>query len=55
MDTNVLLGIVIIIMLVFSAYFSATETAYSSLNKIRIKSCLLYTSSGLYQTKVKYM
>ena len=29
--------ILMVIMLVFSAYFSATETAFSSLNKTRIK------------------
>ncbi len=30
--------IVLIVLLVFSAYFSATETAYTSCNKIRLKS-----------------
>ena len=27
----------IVVLVVFSAYFSATETAFTSLNKIRIK------------------
>ena len=29
--------IAIVLLVVFSAYFSATETAFTSLNKIRIK------------------
>ncbi len=37
MDNNIWLGIFIALMLLLSAYFSATETAFSSLNKIRIK------------------
>lgn len=27
----------IVVMVIFSAYFSATETAFSSLNKIRLQ------------------
>ena len=39
MDDNSLILIVIIaILIVMSAYFSATETAFSSLNKIKLKS-----------------
>ena len=30
-------GIAIIILIMFSAFFSATETAFSSINKIRMK------------------
>ena len=30
-------GIAIIILIMFSAYFSATETAFTSVNRIRIK------------------
>ncbi len=37
MDSNIWLGIFIAVMILLSAYFSATETAFSSLNKIRIK------------------
>ena len=29
--------IVIVILILFSAYFSATETAFTSVNKIRLK------------------
>ena len=38
MDDNVLiLSIIIAILIIISAYFSATETAFSSLNKIKLK------------------
>lgn len=38
MDSHsIMLVIAIIILVIFSAYFSATETAFSSLNKIRLK------------------
>ena len=33
--------VTIIIMIILSAYFSATETAFSSLNRIRIKNLSL--------------
>ena len=35
--TATLIG-AIVVMVIFSAYFSATETAFSSLNKIRLRS-----------------
>ena len=38
MDDNALILIVVIaIFIIMSAYFSATETAFSSLNKIKLK------------------
>ncbi len=37
MDSYVGLGLVIVILIAFSAFFSATETAYTSVNLIRIK------------------
>lgn len=37
MDSDTLSWIIIIVCIVMSAYFSATETAFSSLNRIRIK------------------
>lgn len=38
MDNDTILMIVLIGLVVFSAYFSATETAFSSLNKVKLKS-----------------
>ncbi len=35
--TQIILVIVIIVCLVFSGYFSATETAFTTLNKVRVK------------------
>ena len=37
MESDSISLIIIIVCIVMSAYFSATETAFSSLNKIRIK------------------
>ena len=37
MDSDISLIIFICLLIVGSAYFSATETAFSSLNRIRIK------------------
>ncbi len=37
-DSYIWIIIVLLVLLVFSAYFSATETAYTSCNKIRLKS-----------------
>ena len=37
-DDSIVLLIVLICMVVMSAYFSATETAFTSLNRIRLKS-----------------
>ncbi|WP_213818947.1 HlyC/CorC family transporter [Garciella nitratireducens] len=37
MDNNFTIAIIIIFLVCMSAYFSATETAFSSLNRIRIK------------------
>lgn len=37
MGSNTISGIIILCCIVMSAYFSATETAFSSLNRIRIK------------------
>lgn len=38
MDSNITSIIVLAGLVLFSAYFSATETAFSSLNKIKLKS-----------------
>ena len=37
-DDSIILLIVLVCMVVMSAYFSATETAFTSLNRIRLKS-----------------
>lgn len=37
MGNNVVSIIIIVFCVIMSAYFSATETAFSSLNRIRIK------------------
>ena len=37
MDTNITMGVVILILILLSAFFSATETAFSFVNKIRIQ------------------
>ena len=38
MDSSHIVPIIaIVLLIVFSAYFSATETAFSSLNRIRLK------------------
>ena len=38
MDSSMTAEIIIIaVLIVFSAYFSATETSFTSLNKIRLK------------------
>ena len=37
MGENMTLVIVLVLLLIMSAYFSATETAFSSLNKVRLK------------------
>ena len=37
LDTNITMGIVILILVLLSAFFSATETAFSFVNKIRIQ------------------
>ncbi len=37
MDTNITMGVVILILVLLSAFFSATETAFSFVNKIRIQ------------------
>lgn len=37
MDTPSILVVTLVILIAFSAYFSATETAFTSLNKIRLK------------------
>ena len=38
MDDNITIMIIsLIVLIMFSAFFSATETAYSSLNRIRLK------------------
>ena len=43
MDDNALILIVVIaILIIMSAYFSATETAFSSLNKIKLKNKRIY-------------
>ena len=38
MDSILLMGVAIVILVLFSAFFSSTETAFSSLNRIRMKS-----------------
>lgn len=42
-STNGILYVVLVVLLAFSAFFSASETAYSSLNKIRMKN---YADAG---------
>ena len=37
LDTNITMGIVILILVLLSAFFSATETAFSFVNKLRIQ------------------
>ena len=37
-DDSIVLLVVLVCMVVMSAYFSATETAFTSLNRIRLKS-----------------
>ena len=37
-DGSIVLLVVLILMVILSAYFSATETAFTSLNRIRLKS-----------------
>lgn len=37
LDTNITMGVVILILVLLSAFFSATETAFSFVNKIRIQ------------------
>ena len=52
-DGSILMIVALIILIGLSAFFSAAETAYNSLNEIRLRSkaedgdakaCLLYTS-----------
>ena len=47
-SSHIPLVIAIVILIVGSAYFSATETAFSSLNRIRMKD--VYKRQGLHQT-----
>lgn len=37
MNSTILYIVIIVVCLVFSAYFSATETAFTTLNKVRVK------------------
>ena len=37
LDSNIIMGVVIILLVLLSAFFSATETAFSFVNKIRIQ------------------
>ena len=37
MDSSILRVIILIVLLMFSAFFSSTETAFSSMNRIRVK------------------
>ena len=37
-DGSIILLVVAVLMVVMSAYFSATETAFTSLNRVRLKS-----------------
>lgn len=48
MDNNTLMGIVIFICILFSAFFSGTETAFSTVNQVRLKS---YADSGSKKAK----
>ena len=38
MDSNGTLILSLILLVLFSAFFSASETAYTSLNRVRVKS-----------------
>lgn len=46
-SSHIPLIIAIVILIVGSAYFSATETAFSSLNRIRMKNRQLTATSAL--------
>lgn len=48
MDNNTIMGIVIFICILFSAFFSGTETAFSTVNQVRLKS---YADSGTKKAK----
>ena len=48
MDENTIMGIVIFICILFSAFFSGTETAFSTVNQVRLKS---YADSGSKKAK----
>lgn len=48
MDNNAIMGIVIFICILFSAFFSGTETAFSTVNQVRLKS---YADSGSKKAK----
>ena len=37
MDGNLIQGIIMVVLLVMSAFFSATETSFSALNRTRLK------------------
>ena len=38
MEDSISSILILVLLIIMSAYFSATETAYSSLNKIKLKS-----------------
>lgn len=48
MNENAIMGIVIFICILFSAFFSGTETAFSTVNQVRLKS---YADSGSKKAK----
>lgn len=48
MNENTIMGIVIFICILFSAFFSGTETAFSTVNQVRLKS---YADSGSKKAK----
>ena len=55
MDDNVpILIVVIAILIIMSAYFSATETAFSSLNKIKLKNLAVNGSKRAENTFAYY-
>ena len=37
MDSNIIMGVVIGLLVLLSAFFSATETAFSFVNRIRVQ------------------
>ena len=56
-DGSIFMIVALIILIGLSAFFSAAETAYNSLNEIRLRSkaedgdakaCLLYTSASAF-------
>ena len=46
MESDIISLIIIVFCIIMSAYFSATETAFSSLNRIRVKNMAEKETNG---------